>query len=177
VPWSLPITRVTALLLGACTLDLTDPAQTGLATDRASYVARYESGQGTYRQFTFTVVARFTNHTAGTLYLGRCYPDSPHPIYGVELVDASRSAWGSAFGPAWACVGHDDQIAVAAGETRVDTLQLRGPNGWDGRTGEVFGVMDGAMRLVYHVQECRGDGACPSARLDGRSNAFTVRVD
>lgn len=145
-----------------------------LRTDRTEYVATYVSGEGAYRQYGFTVVARLENRGPERVYLARCYPDSPHPIYGVELVDQDGDSWGSGYSGAWACVGHDRQIPVAAGESRTDTLRLRGPNAWDGRTKQPFGALAGRMRLVYGVQTCPGDGECRLDREVGRANVFTV---
>ena len=90
-----------------------DPTGTGLhsalQTDRASYVAQSLGGSGSAQRFGFTVTARFVNSSNDTLFLAWCYPDSPYPIYGVELVNrATTDMWGAAYGSAWACVGHDN---------------------------------------------------------------------
>ncbi|MGB3544700.1 hypothetical protein [Rubrivirga sp.] len=82
--------------------------------------------------------------------------------------------WGSAYSGVIMGGGHDRQIAVGAGETRVDTFRLRGPNAWDGRTGEAFGRLEGEMRLVYLPQGCRGDGACRLPDSLAISNVFEV---
>jgi hypothetical protein len=145
-----------------------------LTLDQASYVAGYVSGEGNYRQYGFTVLAQFHNRTAQDLYLVRCYPSSPIPTFDVELVGITDS-WGSGYSPNWACVGHDQQIRVAAGEARVDTLHLRGPNAFNGYTGEPYGVMSGRMRITYQVQDCRGEaGTCELPRPYGLSPVFTV---
>lgn len=146
-----------------------------LQTDRDEYVASYEGGEGPYRQYGFSVVARFENRGSSTVYLGRCYPDSPHPIYGVKLV-ADGESWRAAYSRVWACVGHDRQIQVRPGELRVDTLHLLGPNAVDGRTNQPLGTFTGQMRLIYEVQTCRGDGACRLSEEAGMSNAFTVEL-
>ena len=143
-----------------------------LTTDSSKYTATYLRGEGSSRTYGFRVVARFENRTRRTLYLQRCYPDSPGPVYSLRGV--SQDAWGSAFNPVWACVGHDQQIEVPAGESRTHTLLLRGPNSFD-RTGQHFGSLVGPMQIAYSVQGCRGDGEC---RLDDLvvSDPFTVEL-
>ena len=144
------------------------------ALDSASYVAA-SSGVGQLEGAEFRVIARFRNPTTDTLYLARCYPDSKHPVYGVVAVDSGGPE--SAYGPFWACVGHDRQFAVAPGVYRIDTLLISGPNAWDGRTKVARGVLEGRFRLYYEVQTCRGDGACrvlPERGL-GLSTPFVVR--
>ena len=147
-----------------------------IRTDALVYTAEYEGGEGTYRQYGFDLVARFTNPTDETIYLSRAYPDQPRPDYGVILVSGDDE-WGSAYSTVIAGVGHDDQIAVAPGETRVDTLRLRGPSAWDGRTGERFGQLEGEMRLSYQPQGCRGDGACRLPDSLATSNVFQVVLE
>jgi len=171
----------------ACTT-ATDPATlsggppvTGeaLLTDATFYHATYRRGEGSYREYGFGVVARFTNRTSAPVDLGRCLPDSPTPIHGVVLAgadDAGSDGTGSAYSGAWACVGHDQPFVVQPGQTRVDTLQIIGPNSFDGRTGQPFGTLVGRMRLVYDVRACRGDGPCEADAEMGRSNEFEVRL-
>lgn len=146
-----------------------------IQTDALVYTARYERGEGSYRQYGFDVVARFTNRTDETVYLARAVPSQPWPDFGVELVGGGGD--GSAYSGVVAGVGHDRQIAVQPGETRVDTLRLRGPTMWDGRTGDPFGRLDGVMRLVYQAQGCRGDGACPLPDSVAVSNVFRVVLE
>lgn len=155
-----------------------DLASPGLHTDRSAYVATRIGGEGAYTQYGFRVEARFTNDGRDTLYLARCYPESPTPLYGVELADSPGASFvhGAAYRGAWACVGHDRQIAVGPGATRVDVLELRGPTAWDGVTHTPFGTLTGRMRLRYVVQRCRGDGACALSGDAGRSNAFDVTL-
>jgi len=146
-----------------------------LQTDKTEYTARYTGGNGSPRRYSFQVVTRFHNTQPNRVYLARCYPTSPTPIYGVEAVDPS-DRWGAAYDPAWACVGHEDPIAVAPGATRVDTLRLTGPTSTDGRTGEPYGVLTGVFRIGYSVHTCRREIGCelPNA---GVSNTFRVVTD
>ena len=172
--------------LGLAVAACSDPAAPGLSagilsgrngaaltTDSSEYTATYIGGDGPYRSHGFRVVARFENQTLRTLYLARCFPDTPVPIFGVQLEGAGDS-WGSAYNPAWACVGHDNQIVVPPAQSRTDTLLIRGPTAFDGRTGQHFGTLTGRMRLVYQVQTCRGDGEC---RLEGAAVSAPFSVD
>jgi hypothetical protein len=136
----------------------TPGSQPALTTDRTSYLATNAGGEGAYRMYVVTVVARFINPLDHPVYLERCFPNTPHPTYAV-LPAAGEAE--SGYNPVWACVGHDRQIVVLAGATRVDTLVLNGPNSWDGHTNEPFGSLEGLFALSY-------GGA--------RSNAFQVRL-
>ena len=145
-------------------------------TDAAAYTAKASGSLLGNPIYSVTVVARFTNPGTSTIYLARCYPDSPTPIYGVALVGQTDS-WGAAYNPAWACVGHDKQIAVRPGETRVDTLKLTGPNAFEGSTNKGFGVTAGRFKLTYGTQSCTGDGECPLRDESlNSSNEFTIRL-
>lgn len=171
--------RLAALLALAGCASVLDPVaeDTALATDQASYVARYQGGEGSYRQYGFTIVARFQNRTGEPVYLDRCYPDTPVPIYGVEFVDGAGGARESGFDPIWACVGHESQVVVRPGDTRVDTLRIHGPNSWDGRTGVPSGTLEGSFRLVYQAGSCREVFRCFLPREARSSSVFEVRVE
>ena len=143
-------------------------------TDDTSYVATYMRGEGAYREYGFTVIVRFENQSGAFVYLDRCYPHSPHPIYGVALIEP-EDRWGAAYNGTWACAGHNRPILVRTGEVRVDTLRLDGPNAWQG--GVPRGVLAGQFRLVYQAQSCREGGACPLPEPKQYSNVFAVRVE
>jgi hypothetical protein len=166
-----------AIGFSACD-DLVDPqdVHVTLLTDRDEYVATYISGEGAYSHYGFTVVARVQNHSPDPIYLARCYPESPHPIFGIELVDRS-DPWGAAYDRVWACVGHDQDIRLRPGEVRIDTLQIGGPNAVAHVSQEPLGTLSGNMRLRYQVQSCRGDGDCLLPGDIGASNLFTVSLD
>ncbi|MGI8548940.1 MAG: hypothetical protein ACR2M1_16725 [Gemmatimonadaceae bacterium] len=176
------ICGATIILLGtaavACSSATAPPLSNGsLVTDASSYVARPTGpASPNYPQsYTFAVISRFTNMSADTIYLGRCFPRSTYPLFGVALADTSM-AKRSGYDPAWGCVGHDQQFAIAPRDTRVDTLQITGPTAVDGVTHQALGMLEGRFHLTYEVQGCRGDDAC---RIDGpvsRSNEFTVRL-
>ena len=154
--------------------DLGPVPDDAFTTDATGYVAReFERlwGQPRYR---FTVVSRFVNRGPLPLFLGRCYPDSTKPTFSVVLADMSPTE--SAYSGAWACVGHDRQFVVAPGSVRVDTVEVQGPNMFDGMTHRPFGITEGAFRLYFDVRLAPGDGA-PSAPMHLRvSNAFIVRT-
>lgn len=143
-------------------------------TDASNYEAR--SLSSVFGRYAFNVVVRYTNPTSQPIYLARCYPNSTQPVYGVMLTDGS-STEGAAYNQAWACVGHDKQILVSPGATRVDTLTLGGPNASDGHTGRFYGTLTGRFRIVYEPQSCTGDGACRIVADSLRySNEFSVRL-
>jgi hypothetical protein len=154
-------------------------ADEALQTDSLAYTAVYRAGQAPYRLYGFRVVARFTNRTPAPVYLERCYPDSPTPIFDVQLVGDTAGAGplGSVFRRLWGCVGHDRQIEVASGTTRTDTLDLVGPSAFEGGTGRPLGRFDGRLRLSYNVQACRGGAGCGLPVGAGLSNAFDVTVE
>jgi len=171
-----PVMVAATLTASACTGFFgPDREAVVLRTAHTSYVARYEGSEGLHRQYGFTLVARIENRGGTAVYLARCYPDTPYPIYGVELVDGEDPV-GAAYSRVWACVGHDRQIRVDPGEVRTDTLHIRGPNTFDGRTGQPFGSLVGRMRLRYEVQTCPGDGACRVGGGAGASNVFTITL-
>lgn len=146
--------------------------QVALSTDRASYLAVSDGSDGPYRTYMVTVVSRFTNGLTRPVYLERCYPDTPFPIYGVVPAEGVIEA---AYNPVWACVGHDRQFVVKSGATRTDTLRLHGPNGWDGRTHEPFGTLVGRFRLSYSAGSCPEVIRCPVSGATG-SNAFEIQL-
>lgn len=178
-----PIPRI---LLGAAILSLPSCLPTELCgcspvppplitTDRDAYTATHVRDEGTYRQYGFTLIARFQNRTGDAIYLDRCYPDASRPIYGVELLGATRPLE-SGYDPVWACVGHDNPIVVQPGAERVDTLRITGPTSWDGRTGEAMGRLEGRFRLVYQASSCPREARCPLPEEMRRSNPFEVTV-
>lgn len=156
---------------------LSEQANEAVRTDRDRYVAaRVPGSSAPFDQYEFTLVATFTNPTAATLYLGRCYPDSPGPMYGIELVQPENPD-GAAYDAAWACVGHQRQFAIPPGRSRVDTLRVRGPGSWDGATHDHLGVLEGLFRILYVVRTEPGDGAPAAPREVRASNVFEVRLD
>jgi hypothetical protein len=162
--------RVATLLASLSCTSSTEPAGKGaIFTDEPSYSASLIPGTGEY---AFAVVATFFNHSRDTVFLETCGPDAPHPEFGVVTPSGSSA---DGYNPAWACVAHDKQIAVAGGSSRVDTLTITGPVMWDGRTGQAIGALDGVFRLSYTVLNCRRDSSCILAPTQARSNTFNVK--
>lgn len=166
------------LVVSACTRDPAGPPadpNAPLQLDATRYVAAVPTG-GTDRRRAFQVIVRLVNRTGDTLFLANCFPSSTTPMFGVHMAEAS-SGQASAYAQVYGCTGHSNQLPVAPGTVRVDTLTVRGPNTYDGRTGQHFGVLEGLMRLSYGVQTCRGDGACRVARDATQSSPFLVVTD
>jgi hypothetical protein len=145
-----------------------------LMTDVMAYVARQIPGSAQPTEYQFTVITRFQNRSAAPVYLARCFPTSPQPMYSVGSADGS--AVESAYGPYWACVGHNNQFEILPGAVRVDTFVVRGPNAFDEIKKQPIGVTDGVFRLSLFVATGRGDGAPAAPGSLGLSNAFSVRT-
>ena len=144
-------------------------------TDVTGYIARLVPGSAPDTQYHFTVISRYENRGTVPLYLGRCFPTSPQPIWNVGLADTSET--GSAYSQIFACVGNDQQFEMAPGAVRIDTLQIQGPNAFDHYTHQPLdGITDGQFRLYYNVLLGSGDGAASAPMSVRLSNAFVVRT-
>lgn len=170
-----------SMLLGGCGGVTEPPRDLGsvpdgvFMTDATGYVAHRIPGSGSVRRYRFTVITRYANRGAASLFLGRCFPTSPQPLFTVAVVHRD-SLVRSGYEYAWACVGHDKQFEVPPGVIRVDTLQVEGPNMFDGVTHQPLGVTAGRFKLYFAVRLAAGDGA-PGAPLPVRySNEFLVRT-
>ena len=167
------------LVLSACggTTDpllSVDPLADGhFTTDAREYTARRFEGTGHFARYRFTVVSRFENRSANPRYFARCFPNTPTPIFSVMAADISTE---SAYAQISACVGHDQQFEVPPGATRVDTIQVEGPNTFNGITNEPYGVKEGIFRLFFDVRVARGDGAPAAPDAERVSNTFVVRT-
>jgi hypothetical protein len=144
-----------------------------LTTDRAVYVATRERGDGGPGLYRFTVVATYANRSGAPVYLQRCNPDDPNPIYALQLVGAGPVGgprpWRVAYDPIWACGGHDRPIVVRPGQARVDTLRLVDTH--------QDGVIEGRFQLSYQARSCAEAVRCPLPDLYyQRSNVFEVRL-
>ena len=178
----MPIPRlpryVTTLLLFEPTLSGSAglaQVRSSLRLDRSEYSASCIKGTGNTCSYAFTVVATYENSTRDTLYLSRCYPSDPTPMYGVETID--DTAGDAAYDPVWACVGHDFPIVIAPHAARVDTLRIEGPNSWDGKTNAPMGKFEGEFRLLYNVGSCRpGPTKCQLLPEWERSGTFRVHL-
>jgi len=165
------------LLLAGCSLGADFEPSTDdlpLRTDQTVYIAQEQ--QGGFRPiYGFDLVAQLENKTGRTVYLARCYPNSLHPTYGVELLGQEDDG-GAAYNAAWACVGHENPIAVAPGATRIDTFHIAGPNAWPSGSSQHFGVLEGWFRLGYQAQFCRAQTGCDLPDSLARSNEFEVQL-
>jgi hypothetical protein len=151
-----------------------DPVRLGepIQTDRVRYAARVVRGSGPPTEYAFTAVASYTNESSSDVHLDRCFAHSEGPLHHVVMA-GSASGRTSAYSGFWACVDHDDPIVVRAGATRVDTLRLTAPQGWDPQTRTPAGEMAGPMRLAYPARVCPRPGEC--TRIDAiQSNVFVV---
>ena len=168
-----------AVAQGAClsTSPSTTRAATAryLTTDSSAYVARIRDQIWNQPRYEFSVIATYRNLGSKPLYLGRCFPNSPVPMYGVSRADGARGPK-SGYDPVWACVGHNRQFRLNPGEQRVDTLRIVGPNGFDHFTHQPSGPVEGEFRLYYYVDGCTGSNPCPVADAIRTSNTFRVRT-
>ena len=172
--WMTRCLSIAALICCAGCGDSTGPLDSAagvLQTDVTFYLARKLEATSTYDRYGFTVVATYFNIRHDTVFLERCRSTSRYPIYAVVLADSTNQ--GAAYDPPWAC-GSSGCFVVPPRTTRVDTLNIVGPNSWDGVTGEPFGPMEGTFRLRYNVWWCRGATACKAPTAESTSNAFRV---
>ena len=148
------------------------PTDGSLKTDRDVYIPDCQ-GEGYNKHCSFTLVMTYTNQTDTTIYFDHCYPDSTYPIYSIRGLTKEESAYSGA----WACTGHDRYVKVLPGEKRVDTLGISGPNAWDGKTGEPFGVLEGRLQVYYAAYTCADEfAACSLPDEAATSNLFEVRL-
>ena len=146
-----------------------------LMTDATGYAAQHVIGTAPpLEEFQFTVITRFENRSAAPVFLARCFPTSPQPIYAIVAADGSATE--AAYDPAWACVGHNNQFQILPGAVRVDTFLVRGPNGFDEIKQQAIGVTSGVFRLMLFPASAPGDGAPSAPGSLGISNAFVVRT-
>ena len=144
-----------------------------LRVDQTKYRASCTEGEGEGCTYRFTLIARYENPTADTLYLDRCTPEDRTPMYGIMV--ASDSTEDAAYNPVWGCVGHDYPVVIAPHTTRVDTLKIDGPNVFDGKTNAPMGKLEGEFKLIYVVGSCwRGRAGCRLVPRHQRSERFRV---
>lgn len=132
-----------------------------------------------HTRYHFTLVSRFENRSQKAIYLGRCFPDSKQPLFSVVNADSASSGDFKnepAYGQVWACVGHDRQFEILPGQVRVDTLDVEGPNGFNGITGEPHGHVEGTFRLYFEARTKRDERSSSIPYRNRVSNPFTVRI-
>ena len=143
--------------------------------DRSEYSATCIRGKSNTCSYAFTLVATYENRTPDTLYVSRCYPTDPTPMYDIEVADDTTED--AAYAPMWACVGHDSPIVIAPHAARVDTLQIEGPNSFNGKTNAPIGKFEGGFRLLYKVRSCEpGRTKCRPLPESERSATFRVHL-
>jgi len=145
----------------ACGAPTEHVARLVLSTDQASYVAQNVTRDARFPQFTFTVITRVDNAGDAPGFLARCTPQTSTPIYGIAQL-APVHPDGSAYNPAWACVGSVPPIRIEPGASHVDTLRLVGPLAFKSGGGAYIGSLSGRVRLSY---------------LDGVGAEFTIVID
>ena len=165
--------RVYVATLSLCLLACRDPAAVqavSLQTDHEAYSAVADSSGFV----SLVVVLRLNNESGNPVYLSRCSPSFPGPIYGVELVvDKDQSAYSLA----WACSVGTPAITVPPAGTRFDTLHLFGPTAFDGVTHAPIGTLAGRFYVIYETQGCVQQAPlCPGASAPLYSNPFRVTV-
>lgn len=182
VPSALSRCAVAMLTLAACAADSAfgPPIERGnemIQTDALEYVATLRGGSGAHKRYGVKIVATFTNRTEMPLWLERCFPTSPQPMYNISIDEQQNGADFSKmpmYSYAHACVGHDQQFRVEPGAQRTDTLDVSGPNTW--QNDKPLGRSDGRMRISYIVSTCRGDLPCPLVGFETRSHPFDMRI-
>lgn len=142
-------------------------------TDATGYVAHRIPNSGALVRYRFTVITRYANRGTVSVFLGRCFPTSPQPLFSVVAADSSVR---SGYEYVWACVGHDKQFELPPGALRTDTLQVEGPNMFDNGTNTGIGATSGRFKLYFAVGSAPGDGASNGAIPTRFSNEFIVRT-
>lgn len=149
------------------------PEGVHFSLDRAEYVAVQVRNQPPIR-YEFQLTATLENHSRQALYLTRCHPDSPVPLFGVQLVTPDNPD-GSAYDPIWACVGGDFAIVVEPGTTRTDTFRISGPNSFQSGTQVGYGQLDGMFEFAYGGSTCSPATSCPASVMFKLRERFLVR--
>src|SRR5207248_4714557 len=128
-------------------------------TDSTGYVAVGTKGKQS-TSYRFTVISRLQNRGSVPLYIDRCRPDSRQPLYSVGLAANADTARyrrhrsandESAYMAIGACVGTDNPFEILPGEARIDTVEVRGPNEFDGHTMKPIGTTSGRFQMVVRV--------------------------
>jgi hypothetical protein len=159
------------------------PEEVTIQTDQTEYVAQFDSTVNKQDRYKFPLIARFENRTGVPIYLERCGPNTPFPIYNVgpdngKGVETSSGPLDNPYSTFQACVGHDNPIIVQPGEIRVDNLTIYAPNGW---SDDPFiripkEKLNGQFRLIYYAHFCREIYNCERPDAVQYSNIFRVRV-
>jgi hypothetical protein len=154
------------------------PDQVTIKTDQTEYTAQYNETVYGQNRYKFPLTASFENRTGATVYLERCYPHTPYPIYDVVLDNGSgrQESELDGYRTGHVCVGHDKPIIVQPGETRIDKLVIYGPNAWTSDKLITKEELTGQFRLTYRAYFCRELIGCERPDAMQYSNVFTVRL-
>ena len=152
-----------------------------IQTDQTEYVAQFDSTVNKQDRYKFPLIARFENRTGVPIYLERCYPNTPNPIFNVGLdngkgVESSSGPFDNPYATVQGCVGHDNPIIVQPEEIRVDNLTIYAPNAWSDDSLIPKDKLNGQFRLIYLAHFCRELYKCERPDAVQYSNIFTVRV-
>lgn len=170
------LSALVALTLSSCTTTAPDsglPAGVRFSLDRPEYVAVQVRNEPPIR-YEFQLTATLENRSDQTLYLTRCHPDSPVPLFGVQLVTPDNPD-GSAYDPIWGCVGGEFPIVVEPGATRTDTFRISGPNSFESGTHIGHGQLDGMFEFAYGGSTCSPATSCPASAMFRLRERFLVR--
>lgn len=147
-----------------------------LSTDRAEYSAADLSPGSPLLEVGFPIVVRLENRRPYRVYLRVVGPGVGEPMYGVRLVHPNGPYDHSAYTRAYTLAGMGPGTMLEPGEVRVDTLLLRGPNGFEHTTHKPLGTLTGKMQISYVMGRCADLGDCSLPDELRRSNTFTVRL-
>src|SRR4249919_3890048 len=85
---------VSAALIASCSSPLENlgPVPAGaFTTDATGYLAHRLPG--TLPRYQFRIIGRFENRGTSTVYLGRCFPNSPQPLFSVVSTTTVESGY------------------------------------------------------------------------------------
>ena len=166
------LTPAAATELGNTTIALTKhavPAATFSFTTDSMVYTPAASGTAPYIQYTFTVVARYTNNgTAPVTLLNAC---GPHPTWNIWGVGNNVGI--SEYDPQSLCLVPAPPLTVAPGAVRLDTIQFRGPV-TTSADGTPFSPLYGQFRITYRA----GTGclSLPQPCVPQLSTVFAVKL-
>jgi 4-hydroxyphenylpyruvate dioxygenase len=136
-----------------------------LCTDREEYEASYIEGEGAYRQYGFTIIARYENRLAVPVFMYPC---------GFYALTNTMNDEEVGYNPVSICTGGMRSIPVFPGEAKEFNLNIRGPNGW--QNGVSQGLLEGEFRLILNIDRCPEEPGCGLDTEYRISNRFKVRL-
>jgi len=147
---------ILAVGLAACDEDPTAPdkGEPAIVMDRTYYVARPRLDEGPH-DVAFRVIATYHNTSDARVWLVPCEKPEDGPIWSVERAYDEAD---SGYSTIWGCAEVDALIPVEAGESRTDTIEVRGPTSWSEQMGH--GELAGWFRMRYEVSACPAEQSC-----------------